>query len=93
MAIRVGIPRALLYYRFYPLWKTFFTELGAEVIVSEPTTQEIFRKGLKKFIGDTCLPMKLVFGHVITLADKVDYLFIPRLVSIEVPLCLIYPPS
>lgn len=83
MAIRVGIPRALLYYRFYPLWKTFFTELGAEVIVSEPTTQEIFRKGLKKFVGDTCLPMKLVFGHVIALADKVDYLFIPRLVSIE----------
>jgi len=83
VAIKVGIPRALLYYRFYPLWKTFFTELGAEVVVSEPTTQEIFRKGLKKFVGDTCLPMKLVFGHVITLADKVDYLFIPRLVSIE----------
>ncbi len=83
MAIKVGIPRALLYYRFYPLWKTFFTELGAEVVVSEPTTQEIFRKGLKKFVGETCLPMKLVFGHVITLADKVDYLFIPRLVSIE----------
>lgn len=83
MAIKVGIPRALLYYRFYPLWKTFFTELGAEVVVSEPTTQEIFRKGLKKFGGDTCLPMKLVFGHVLTLADKVDYLFIPRVVSIE----------
>lgn len=83
MAIKVGIPRALLYYRFYPLWKTFFTELGAEVIVSPPTTQEIFRKGLKKFVGDTCLPMKLVFGHVIILANKVDYLFIPRLVSIE----------
>ncbi len=83
MTIRVGIPRALLYYRFYPLWTTFFTELGAEVVVSEPTTQEIFERGLKKFVGDTCLPMKLVFGHVITLADKVDYLFIPRMVSIE----------
>ena len=88
MAIKVGIPRALLYYRFYPLWKTFFTELGAEVVVSEPTTQEIFRKGLKKFVGDTCLPMKLVFGHVLTLADKVDYLFIPRVVSIEKDACL-----
>ena len=71
MTIRVGIPRALLYYRFYPLWTTFFTELGAEVVVSEPTTQEIFERGLKKFVGDTCLPMKLVFGHVITLADNV----------------------
>ena len=30
--IKVGIPRALLYYKFYKLWTTFFKELGAEVI-------------------------------------------------------------
>ncbi|MBU2609087.1 MAG: hypothetical protein KKF26_07200, partial [Chloroflexi bacterium] len=37
--IRVGIPRALLYYQYYPAWKTFFEELGAEVVVSAPTSQ------------------------------------------------------
>ncbi len=28
--IKVGIPRALLYYQYYPMWKTFFEELGAK---------------------------------------------------------------
>jgi predicted nucleotide-binding protein (sugar kinase/HSP70/actin superfamily) len=83
VTIKVGIPRALLYYRFYPLWKTFFTELGVEVVVSGSTNQEVFRKGRTKFVGETCLPMQLAFGHVMTLIGKVDYLFIPRLVSIE----------
>lgn len=36
--MRVGIPRALLYYQYYPAWKTFFEEMGAEVVVSPPTT-------------------------------------------------------
>jgi len=35
--IKIGIPGALLY---YPMWQTFFEELGAEVVVSPPTTQE-----------------------------------------------------
>ncbi len=26
--IKVGIPRALLFYQYYPMWKTFFDELG-----------------------------------------------------------------
>lgn len=30
--IRIGIPRALLYYQYYPMWQTFFEELGAEVV-------------------------------------------------------------
>ena len=34
MKKRVGIPRALLYYKFGAMWKTFFEELGAEVIIS-----------------------------------------------------------
>jgi predicted nucleotide-binding protein (sugar kinase/HSP70/actin superfamily) len=37
--MRIGIPRALLYYQYYLMWKTFFEELGAEVVVSPATTQ------------------------------------------------------
>ena len=29
---KIGIPRALFYYQYYPLWKVF-EELGAEVII------------------------------------------------------------
>ena len=45
--IKVGIPRALLYYYYYPLWRTFFTELGAEVVLSQPSNKEFWKQGCK----------------------------------------------
>ncbi|TET62688.1 MAG: hypothetical protein E3J47_03280, partial [Candidatus Stahlbacteria bacterium] len=33
----IGIPQALGYYYFYPLWKTFFTQLGFTVKTSGMT--------------------------------------------------------
>lgn len=35
--ITIGLPRALLYYRYYALWRTFFQELDIKVAVSTPT--------------------------------------------------------
>ncbi|MHB8171428.1 MAG: acyl-CoA dehydratase activase-related protein [Thermincolia bacterium] len=83
MKKRVGIPRALLYYTYYPLWREFFTSLGAEVMVSSPTTKGIVNQGVKKAVDEACLPVKLYYGHVIDLIGKVDYLFLPRMVSVE----------
>ncbi len=83
MAIKVGIPRALLYYRLYPFWKTFFSSLGIEVIVSGRTTKKLLKEGLKYAPDEACLSIKVAFGHVQDLMDKVDYLFLPRLVSLE----------
>jgi len=80
---RIGIARSLLYYHYFYLWKTFFEELGVEVVLSSPTNKKILENGMKKAVDDTCLPVKLTFGHLMDLADRVDYLFIPRLVSIE----------
>lgn len=75
--VRVGIPRALLYYRYYPMWKTFFEQLGAEVVLSPPTTKAMVAAGSSRLIADTCLPVKVFCGHVIYLADKCDYMFVP----------------
>ena len=83
MAKKVGIPRGLFYYQFYPLWKTFFEELGAELIVSDYTTKKILDDGVKACVDEACLPVKLYHGHVINLKDRVDYLFIPRFTSIS----------
>jgi len=80
---RVGIPRALLYYTYYPLWREFFRSLGAEVVVSAPTTKGILNQGVKKAVDEACLPVKLYYGHVMDLVGKVDYLFMPRFVSLE----------
>lgn len=79
----IGIPRALAYYQYYPMWHTFFTTLGAEVVISPPTTQKMLADGAARVVADTCMPAKVYLGHVIALADKCDYMFIPVIRSIK----------
>lgn len=81
--IKVGIPRALLYYQYYPMWKTFFEELGADVVVSPSTTQSMLSEGSARVVADTCLPVKLFLGHVLSLVGKCDYMFIPAIRSLK----------
>lgn len=81
--IKIGIPRALLYYQYYPMWKTFFEELGAEVVVSPPTTQTILAEGSARVVADTCLPVKVFLGHVLSLVEKCDWIFIPAIRSVK----------
>jgi predicted nucleotide-binding protein (sugar kinase/HSP70/actin superfamily) len=76
---RIGIPRALMFYRYFPFWYTFFEALGWEVIVSDG----VRKKGKIIYVEDSCLPMKMLVTHAVQLKDKVDHLFIPRLVSIH----------
>ena len=78
MKKRVGIPRALLYYKFEAMWKTFFEELGAEVIISPETTKTIKNLAVRYAPDEDCYSTKLYFGHAIYLKDQVDYFFIPR---------------
>jgi len=82
MPIKVGIPRALLFYEYYPLWISFFEELGAEVVISEKTNKEILDSGVKNTVDEACIPVKIFHGHVLNIKDKVDYLFIPRIKSV-----------
>ena len=82
MSIKVGIPRALLYYEFFPMWKVFFEEIGVEVVVSQKTNKRLLNLGLNNCVDEACLPVKLFHGHVIDLKDRVDYIFIPRYKSI-----------
>ena len=83
MPINVGIPRALYYYRYFSFWNAFLMELGAEITVSEPTTQNIMNSGVKCCVDEACMPVKLYHGHVLNLADRVDYIFIPRFTSVS----------
>ena len=76
---RIGIPRALMFYRYLPFWQAFFEALGWEVIVSGG----MGKKGKIIYFEDSCLPMKLMVTHASHLANGVDHLFIPRLVSLH----------
>lgn len=82
MSIRIGVPRGMYFYKFYPFAKRFMTELGAEMVPSPPTNKEILDLGSRYCIDDACLPVKVYHGHAEYLKDKVDYMLIPRLTSI-----------
>src|SRR4030043_370427 len=75
----LGIPRALMFYRYFPFWHTFFETLGWKVMVSNGIRQ----KEKIIYFEDSCLPMNLLVPHAIQLKDKVDHLFIPRFVSLH----------
>ena len=80
---KIGIPRALLYYQYFPVWQSFCHELGVEVVVSPPTTQAMLAAGASRVVADTCLPVKVYLGHVLSLVDKCDMVFIPAVRSVE----------
>lgn len=81
--LRVGIPRGLFYYRDFPFWKTFFTALDAQVLVSPKTNTKILEEGISRLTGDVCLPVKTFCGHVLSLTQDCDFLFIPSIYSLE----------
>lgn len=79
----IGIPKALLYYYYHPLWETFFKQLGFQVQVSSDTNMSIMNNGITACVDEACLPVKVFYGHVLELATSVDYIFLPRMVSVE----------
>jgi predicted nucleotide-binding protein (sugar kinase/HSP70/actin superfamily) len=81
--IKIGIPRALFFYYYYPFCKTFFEEIGLKVILSDKTNNEILSSGLKESINELCLPIKVLFGHINNLKDKVDYIFLPYILTTD----------
>lgn len=83
MEARIGIPSSLFYYVLFPMWKTFFSEIDVEVITSGQSTKKLLNDGVKEALADACVPVKLFFGHAIALKNKVDFLFIPRIVCLN----------
>jgi len=81
--MRVGIPRALLFFQYYPMWKVFFEELGAEVITTGRTNKKIVDEGVRRTVNDTCFPIKVLTGHVVELSGVCDALFLPSIRSLR----------
>lgn len=79
----MGIPRALFYYHFHPLWGRFFQELGFQVVFSPPTNKQILEWGLSSCVDGACLPVKAYIGHCQALVRQgVELLFVPQIISI-----------
>lgn len=77
--VTIGVPRSFLYYRYPALWTTFFTELGYDVVLSEPTTRQTVDQGSALAADESCLAGKIYLGHVESLRNACDCIFVPCL--------------
>ena len=77
----IGIPRALLYYRYGTLWETFFHELGHKTVLSPQTNKKILDEGDRLAIDECCLSSKLFLGHIAALQGHCDAVFVPRIAN------------
>ena len=77
--MKIGIPRALLYYFYEDLWLNFFKNIGIETIISPVTNKEIIKKGVSLSIDEACFSSKLFIGHIEYLIGKCDMIFVPRI--------------
>jgi predicted nucleotide-binding protein (sugar kinase/HSP70/actin superfamily) len=81
---RIGLPRASALLEYLPFWAVFFNRLGAEVVVSPESGPEILESGQRKLAAETCLPVKVAFGHLEWFRDKaVDRVFFPAVVDLH----------
>lgn len=81
--LKIGIPRALLYYWYGFLWENFWDSAGFEVITSPVTDRRILMDGVNAALDELCLPVKIFLGHVMALAPSADRIMIPHLIKVE----------
>ncbi|PKM93649.1 MAG: 2-hydroxyglutaryl-CoA dehydratase [Firmicutes bacterium HGW-Firmicutes-1] len=80
--MKVGLPKGLLYYRYHPFFKTFFEEIGAELIISADTNKVVMDAGIRCCTSEACLPIKIFHGHVDSIKNQCDLMVVPRIMKI-----------
>jgi len=82
--LKVGVPRALHFFKFFPFWKKLLDELDVDLVLSTPTNKSVVEEGVTHGFGELCLPVKVYYGHALQLINEhpdLDFLFVPRYVS------------
>jgi len=78
----IGIPRATFFHDLMPFFKTFFTSLGFEVVLSEKSNKKLIHHGVEVVVNEPCFPIKVAHGHLLDLADKgVKRIFLPAVIN------------
>ena len=55
---KIGFPRVLAqYYEMFPFWSAFWSELGYEIVLSDPTIKKIIHYGVENAVAETCFPL------------------------------------
>lgn len=80
----VGVPRCLMLHKLFPMVNAFFRQLGFNVLLSDASNDDTVQRAQEYAQGETCYPVKLVYGHVSQLVDAgVDYVFMPSMHTIR----------
>lgn len=84
LGIRIGIPRTMYFYDRFPFWRTYFSALGAEIVLSDPTHRPLLAKGRELCIAEPCFPIIAAHGHLVDLINKnADFIFVPNVINAE----------
>lgn len=81
--MKIGIPRALIYYYDGIMWKYFLEKLNVDYIISEETNKKIIKDGEALADSEACLSLKIFLGQVKSLEKRCDCVLIPRMFSIK----------
>jgi len=80
--MKIGIPRAF-YFHYHPeFWECFFRGIGHEPFLSPRSTRQTLEIAGPHTEPENCLPQKLFDGHLLSLLDKVDAVFVPRMIAL-----------
>ena len=81
--IKIGIPKAFLYYKYQYLWEQFFEELDIDIEISNETNKSTIENGSNIIVDESCLALKIFIGHVNELKNKCNYILIPRVETLK----------
>jgi activator of 2-hydroxyglutaryl-CoA dehydratase/predicted nucleotide-binding protein (sugar kinase/HSP70/actin superfamily) len=93
--LRIGLPRVLSMYSHAPFFLGWFAALGVpprQLVFSDATSQELYKRGAKRGSIDPCFPSKLAIPHVHDLLTRqqrhkrLTHIFFPMLDSYPTPL-------
>ena len=80
---RIGINRSFLVNTYYPLYSTFFRELGLEPVMPETYSQE----GIDQKNAAFCYPGELAHGYfhsLLEMENPPEYIFLPHFKAVPV---------
>ncbi len=76
--IKIGLVNGLLYHDYKFLIDSFLDELKVPYVISGKTNKKILENGKNILVDESCLSMKIFFGHILELVNKCDYILVIR---------------
>lgn len=80
----IGIPKILNMYELLPFWRSFLTELGFSVVLSDQTNKRVIKEGVEHIIVEACFPIKVAHGHILNLLNRgIKRVFVPSIIDMK----------